>query len=384
MVTQYNAQHETISHYRSKLLSFCVVITAVACTPQYQPTVEIEPILTPIQILQSTPDNFPAAFRTSTPTLIPFPATPTSTITSIPPTGTALPPPPISEEYLPYTIYHLRTRSYGGGQIEIVELLEEKEKFIRYKIHYPSDGLDIFGYMNVPKGEGPFPLIIMIHGYAKPGEYTTLANIDTADAFANNGYLVLHPNMRGYPPSDNGDNLYRVGLAVDILNLIALVKEGANQPGWLDNADPTRVGLWGQSLGGGVALRVAIGSEDVKALLLYSAISGDEFKNAELFYGITKSQINLIEMETSSDIMSYISPINFFDRITASVKLYHGSKDDIVPSAWAAETCDVMKSNNVDVDCIYYLNCGHLSFSQCQPEFNNTVLAFFETHLIGP
>ena len=94
------------------------------------------------------------------------------------------------------------------------------------------------------------------------------------------------------------------------------------------------------------------------------------------------SKTNLIEIDTPPDVMAYISPINYFDRITASsIKLFHGSLDEAVPSAWAAETCDVMEANNIDIDCVYYLNCGHAAFSECQPEFHSEVLAFFENHL---
>jgi dipeptidyl aminopeptidase/acylaminoacyl peptidase len=361
---------------RKRLLNFFLIVTVAACAPQSQTVLEVEPTLTSFQPATNTP--------VPTPTSTPTPVTLTITPTPVPPTPTPTTLPPVSEEYLPYTIVYLRSRSYGGGQIEALDVTEEREKFTRYLIRYPSDGLNIYGYVNVPKGEGPFPLIIMLHGFARVNQYATLSNFVMADAFASNGYLVLHPDMRGYPPSDSGDNLYRVGLAVDVLNLIALVKEQANLPGWLENADITRIGLWGVSLGGGVALRVATVSEDIKAVLLHSSISGDEFKNAELFHEITESQINLTEMETPVEVMAYISPINYFDRVTASVKLYHGSLDESVPSAWAAETCDVMKANSVDIDCVYYLNCGHATFSKCQPEFNNEVLAFFERHLKEP
>jgi dienelactone hydrolase len=363
---------------RKRLFILLFIIVGIACAPFGQPKLEVEPTLTPLQ----------PATSTLVPTLLPtstlIPASPTITPTPVSPTPTPTTLPPVPEEYLPYTIVYLRSRSYGGGQIELLKVIEEKENFIRYLIRYPSDRLDIYGYMNVPKGDGPFPLIIMLHGFARVNEYVTLNNTVMADAFANNGYLVLHPNMRGYPPSDDGDNLYRVGLAVDVLNLIALLKEGTNQPGWLENADLTRIGLWGISLGGGVALRVAIVSEDIRAVLLYSSISGDEFKNAELFYEITESQINLNEIKTPPEVMAYISPINYFDRITASIKLYHGSLDEAVPSAWAAETCDVMEANNIDIDCVYYLNCGHAAFSECQPGFNDEVLTFFESQLKEP
>ena len=190
--------------------------------------------------------------------------------------------------------------------------------------------------------------------------------------------------MRGYPPSDKGDDRYRVGLAVDVLNLIALVKEQARQPGLLENAGPARIGLWGHSLGGGVALRVATVSEDIKAMVLYSSISADELKNAKLFYGITEEQKYLAELETPPEVMAYISPLHYFDTIKASVKLYHSLTDDVVPAAWATETCDAMQENNVDVDCFYYIGADHTFSSGFQTDFRETMLAFFETKLKGP
>ena len=358
--------------YRKILLPLCLILSVAACTPASQPVVEVHPTLTPFQPVTNTPTSLPTV-------------TPTSTQTPLPPTATAIPLPPVPEEYLPYTIYNLRTRSYGGGQIEIQQVIEEKENFTRYQIRYPSDGLDIYGFVNIPRGDGLFPVIIMIHGFGRSSVPTVLgAAIDVADLFADNGYLVLHPNMRGYPPSDNGDNLYRVGLTVDVLNLIALVKDPANQPNEMKKADPTLIGLWGQSLGGGVALRVATVSEDIKAMVLYSSISGDELKNAELFYGLTKEQIYLTEMETPPDVMAYISPLNYFDTINASVKLYHSLTDDVVPSVWATDTCEILKVNNDDVDCFYYIGADHTFLSGFQSDFRNTMLAFFETKLKGP
>lgn len=362
--------------HRKKLIYLFLVLTITACALQTQPVAEgkVEPTPTPLQPPQNTPIPIPTV--TALPTITPTP---------VPPTVTPILPPPVPEEYLPYTIYALRNHTYGGGQIETLEVMEEKENFTRYQIRYPSNGLNIYGFANVPKGEGPFPIIIMIHGFGWPSTSTVLGGeVDTADLFADNGYLVLHPNMRGYPPSDDGDNLYRVGLAVDILNLIALVKEQAGGPGELAGADLTRIGLWGHSLGGGVALRVATVSEDIKAMVLYSSISADEFKNAELFYGLTKEQIYLTEEETPPDVMAYISPLNYFDTINASIKLYHSTTDDVVPAAWAAETCDTLMSNQIDVECFYYIGADHTFSAGFQTDFRNTMLAFFEAKLKGP
>lgn len=332
------------------------------------------------------PTSTPIPTQTYTP-LPTITVTPTITITTtpIPPTATAIPTPDVPDEFMSYTIDHLRSRAYGGGQIASLEVMEERENFTRYMIRYPSDGLKIYGYVNIPKGEEPFPIIFMLHGYGTSNVPTVIGSeTEVADILAENGYLVIRSNMRGYPPSDDGDNLFRVGLAVDILNLIALVKEGAGQPGLLENAAPDRLGLWGRSLGGGVALRVATVSPDVKAMLLYSAISGDEFKNAELFYGLTEEQIYLTELETPPDVMRYISPLNYFDKINASVKLYHSLTDDVVPSVWSTDICEAMKANAIDVDCFYYIGADHTFTSGFQTDFRDTMLTFFETKLKGP
>ncbi len=36
--------------------------------------------------------------------------------------------------------------------------------FTRTLINDPSDGLTIYGFIDVPRGPGPFPVIIALHG----------------------------------------------------------------------------------------------------------------------------------------------------------------------------------------------------------------------------
>ncbi|MFN8411682.1 MAG: hypothetical protein U0Z26_04775 [Anaerolineales bacterium] len=196
-----------------------------------------------------------------TPTLLVVPVfvpLPTQTITPTPvptftlePTFTPLPTQTLAP-YEQYRIDYLRSRSYGGGVFEIVETLSEHSKFTTYTIRYPSDGLFIYGVMNIPHEEGLYPVVISVHGYYKPKTYQILeTDFTIEDELANHGYITIHPTMRNYSPSDSGDNLFRVGDAIDILNLITLVKSGAVQ-----KADPTRIGLGGRSMGGGITLRV--------------------------------------------------------------------------------------------------------------------------------
>ncbi|HSB00187.1 MAG TPA: alpha/beta fold hydrolase, partial [Anaerolineales bacterium] len=217
-------------------------------------------------------------------------ADPSSTLTTVPPTPIVTPSPkptatpiPTLASYAPYTIDSLRSRTYGGGSIEVVETLGETDLFTRYLIRYPSDGLTIYGFANIPKGEGPFPVILAIHGYVNPAIYNTVDYTASAlDVITQSGYIVIHPNLRGYPPSDSGDNLFRVGMAVDVLNLLALVKTKAGPAEVFATAAPEKIGLWAHSMGGNIALRVLTVSPDVKAAVLFASMSGDEQKNSEL------------------------------------------------------------------------------------------------------
>ena len=65
-------------------------------------------------------------------------------------------------------------------------------------------------FMNTPQGEGPFPMALVMHGYIPPENYQTIAYTTRyADALAQAGYLVIHPNYRNYPPSAEGPDLFR-------------------------------------------------------------------------------------------------------------------------------------------------------------------------------
>jgi dienelactone hydrolase len=353
-------------------------------------------LLTLLLLVSACAPGAPAT-PTALPTLTPIPV-PESAPTAISPT--AAPPvpavPDTSSPYWAYSIQYLRTRPYphpdDRGGLEITGNLGEFESFNRLQIRYPSDGLTITGFMNVPKGEGPFPVVIMLHGYAPPEEYLSVNedyDLPTADLFASNGYLVIHPDLRGFSAiqgeAEAFDNLFQTGLAIDTLNLIALVKAGGGVPGPLATADPARIGLWGHSLGGGVALRVITVSQDLRAAILYAALSGDERDNSPLMFALSGDE-DLFRREQAVDAgtLEFISPIYHVEGITAAVKLYHGTDDTVVPISWAQENCQALKLSLPPdrIDCVYYIGGRHTVFSRFQPGFNNDQLGFFQHYLL--
>ena len=341
------------------LLLTIILVTLTACAPAPQP-----PTITPTFTSTASPTPIPTATQTATalPTLSPTP-----------------------DLYYLYTNEYLRSRSYGGGQIEFVEILGQNIFFTRYLIRYPSDGLNIYGFANIPNDAERHPVIIALHGYIDPAVYNTLDyTTHYADALASAGYIVLHPNLRGYQPSDNGDNLFRVGMATDVLNLIALIKAQSGGSDPLQNADPNLIGLWGHSMGGGISTRVLTVSKDVKAAVLYGSMSGDERKNYEAIKGWSGNTRGLEELDIPIEALDRISSMYFFQNITAAVSIHHGMADTLVPVDWSVLTCDQLKSLGRNVECHYYEGMPHTFYGQGDEQFIQNMIQFFNQYLQMP
>jgi len=317
--------------------------------------------------LLGTPVAFPQpTFVLSTPTVV----TPTPL-----PTSTLAP-------YEGYTIDYLRNRTYGGGAIQVLETLTENDSFTSYSIHYASDGLNIFGFMNVPKGTGPFPIILSIHGYAAYGNYDLFNPAqDSADVLAANQFIVIRPGLRNHPPSDTGDNLLRIGMTVDVMNLIALLKAKETLPPELANANTERIGLWGTSMGGEIGLRVITLSPDIKAAVLYSPLSGDSERNSRQLYEITRDEEFARDFTIPLEMLDRISPVYHYHKITSAVQLHHGTEDTTAPISWAVETCDFLKAAAVQVDCIFYQDAGHVFGGETLQQLRQSALEFYRVHL---
>lgn len=295
----------------------------------------------------------------------------------------------------------LRGRAYGGGQIKITQLVADEIAFQRVLIEYPSDGLKITGMMNIPRGAPPFPVVILNHGYFKPGEYKTGDGTQrAADEFARRGYLTIAPDYRCYAGSQCASNPLYIGYAVDVLNVIASL--------WgLPYADATRVGVWGHSMGGQVTLRALAINDSIKVAALYGALTGDDETHycwlygcraplvtpaprsepafgqliPEFLEGIPTPRAPADRNALLSDIFKRSSPARFLRYVTTPIILHHGEKDDIVPLAWSVELSDALTGLNKPVALYTYPNGGHVFVGWDWQLFMTRTLAYFDEYL---
>lgn len=261
----------------------------------------------------------------------------------------------------PVTINELAKLRYGVGTLEAVRVLERNPSFVRYLVRYPSNGLSMYGFMNVSNAARRFPVVIVIHGYVNPATYRTLAYTTRyADHLARAGFVTIHPNLRGHGLSQGSpeQGTSRVLYAREILDLAAIVRSQVGR-GALQKALPS-IGLMGHSMGGGIAQRVAVLDPQIRAVLLYGTMHGDDLKNArQICFVFTNRQRGCDGLNTSAQTMAQISPIYFYARMRAQVQVHHGTADPQPPYTWAGEICTALQKSNVRHQCFTYRGAGH-------------------------
>jgi len=262
----------------------------------------------------------------------------------------------------PFSLESLASRTYGDGEFNTEYIWERREEFVRYKVNYLSDDLTIHGFVNIPEGKGPFPVVVVLHGYIPASRYETLDySTRYADSIARKGYVVLHPNMRNFPPSDStgGTRDYLSGYTIDVMNMLAHVREMAGQPGIFENADLSRIGIWGHSLGGGIALRLVGLVEEIKAAVLYAAVSQR--------YTDRTAGTNIIDYAESS----------------AAFSVHHGMDDDVISIERSQRLCIQLEDAGKKVECFYYDDQPHTFYRQGEVDalFIKRTIEFLDLHL---
>lgn len=337
------------------------------------PTAPSTSIQTPLTTLTATPTNTATATLTFTPTDTP---TPTATYTPSP-------TPTLHPDLVGVTIDGLRAHKYLGGQIRITSTLTVTDAYTRTYITFPSDGLTISGLMHVPFGPGPFPVVIMNHGYIPPSQYVTGSDTyRAADILARHGYMTISPDFRGYARSDDGLNLFRAGFMIDALNAVASVKS-------LPYADANHVGMWGHSMGGGVTARAMVVAANIKAFVLYAPTSAD-VRVRQYNYPFGSDAATELD-PTLSDSMFYwlrdpqfihnVSPINFFKYVNAPVQIHIGQSDMTVQPAWSQAIRDELHNRRKYVEYYEYPRQAHAFIGNGWTLFNDRVVQFFDKYL---
>ena len=170
-------------------------------------------------------------------------------------------------------------KEYDGRALRTRQVLLRTDDYTRYAVTYRSGDLRVSGIMNVPRGKGPFPVLVLLHGYIDPAIYNTGQGLmREQDYLAREGYVALHIDYRGHAGSDpapRAEQSLRLGYTVDAINAVHAVRRSS-----LPYLDGERVGFLGRSMGGGVLYNALVAQPGlVKAAVAFAPVSSDTVDN---------------------------------------------------------------------------------------------------------
>lgn len=287
-----------------------------------------------------------------------------STTVSPSPTPSASALPPVTDAV---SLPALMRARVVGSDLRLGRVLARTSDYRRYAVTYRADSLTISGVMNVPAGTGPFPVVVLLHGYIDPEVYVSGQGLRREqDALARNGFVALHVDYRNHAGSsrDPGDEVnLRLGYVKD-----AIAAVGAVRASDLPFLDGSRVGLLGRSMGGGVTWNTLVAEPElVDAAVVYASVSTDAVDNYERWIRSNDGRQDLaarIEAahgspEQNPEFWRGVSARSYLDRVAVPVMVHHGTADDTCPPGWARETVGALRAAGKDVTYHEYPGQGH-------------------------
>ncbi len=264
-----------------------------------------------------------------------------------------------------YSFDNLSKTDIKASDLELGKVIKEYPDFISYEFSltfdpYINKGAQkrLTGLINIPNGEGPFPVIVMFRGYVDQKQYVIGTGTQrSSEFFASNGYITIAPDFLGYGNSDSeaGDifesrfQTYVTALAT--IKAAETVKKGNG-----------KVSLWGHSNGGQIAVAALEITGKPYTTILWAPNSA-KFPYSILYYLDEASDegkliiTKLAELMADYDVTKY-SIQGYLGRISKDTKImiHQGTADEAVPYSWNDTLAKKLK--NMDVETTYIKHSG--------------------------
>jgi dipeptidyl aminopeptidase/acylaminoacyl peptidase len=312
------------------------------------------------------------------------------------PTPTELPPTVTPAITSPLSIVTMRQNSYPGSALTVVQTLPQGTNYNRYVVSYQSDGLKLYGLLTVPtstKPSGGYPVIIFNHGYIAPASYSTTTSYAVmVDPLAAAGYIVFMPDYRGYgnsagtPAQPYVSSVY----VTDSMNALSSIKK-------YKDANPQKIGVFGHSMGGNIALHELVMTHDIKAAELMAGVVGDETglaqwwsqrftahsivgNDLDTYYAFEQMIKDHGTPEKDPTYWNAIDPTKFLDFISVPVEIQVGSADEVVPTNFSTALHESLQQAGKNVTFKEYTGADHNLAPDTSAAMTETV-AFFNKYL---
>jgi dipeptidyl aminopeptidase/acylaminoacyl peptidase len=259
----------------------------------------------------------------------------------------------------PVSLPALAQAEHRGDGLRLGQVRERTSAYTSYDATYRSDDLHISGVLNVPTGAGPFPAVVLAHGYIEPSVYVRGQGMTRERGFlAEQGYVAFHVDYRNHAESGVDPTSERnldLGYAVDVVNAVDALRRSDDVP-----VDDDRIALMGRSMGGAVVHNALV----IRPGLARAAIAWASNSTLE-------TQVLTRWGSGSSAVATHGTPAEnpqfwagtssrtYFDQITEPVLVIHGGRDDVCPPRWARATYRALRAAGVEAELAWYAREGH-------------------------
>jgi len=241
------------------------------------------------------------------------------------------------------------------------------DKFIQPSLeHFPAPMITaeklihIPAFVYEPRGRGPFPVVIYIHG-GPEGQFRPSFNSTIQMWVEKLGVAVIAPNVRGslgygqdYLRMDDG--VLREHAVSDIGALLDWI-------GTQKKYDESRVAVYGGSYGGYMALASAVHYSDrIRAAVDRAGISHfvTYLENTQDY----RRDLRRVEYGDERDpemraFLERISPLNNVDKIQTPLLIAQGQNDPVVPVSESEQMVNALRERGLPVWYLNAMNEGH-------------------------
>ncbi|QNK79778.1 S9 family peptidase [Nakamurella sp. PAMC28650] len=215
------------------------------------------------------------------------------------------------------------------------------------------DGYPVHGFLVLPPGDGPHPVLLVVHG--GPHAAYGWGLFDEAQVYAAAGYAVVLPNPRGsagYGHDHGRTILGRLG-SVDADDVLALLDAAVSRP----DCDGDRMGVMGGSYGGFMTSWLASHAPD-----RFTAAISERAVNAwDSFAGSSDIGYNFAEAYTGPDRVSQweASPLAYADDISLPLLIIHSEHDWRCPIEQGQRLYVALKKRGAEVEMLLFPAEGH-------------------------
>jgi dipeptidyl aminopeptidase/acylaminoacyl peptidase len=212
------------------------------------------------------------------------------------------------------------------------------------------------GTISLPDGAGPFPVVVVNHGFIPPDRYWIGQDSGIfGDPMAAHGFIAVAPNWPGYSGSGPG----APGLPPIVQEVVAtldLVSSLTSVP----RADMTRIALVGHSNGGGISEIAMVVDPRIRAVVLHGPVSSDMADNARKWWMSSPAGTGPVgSPDTNPDGYAHLSPRNYFAAGEPPTLIIQGTNDQEIPTAWTQATLAALQAKAIESKLSWYPGAMH-------------------------